>query len=75
MLHDGGVAPKESKPRCSEADVFLAGLSSARADAERSEPIQVTYAADRTCPTREQFIASVRRYATKWRLADHEPTR
>ncbi len=53
--------------------VFLAGLSSAHAEPEPIAPIQVTYTAEapaRACPTYEQFLAKVRRYTTKWRLAE-----
>ncbi|MDF2695117.1 MAG: hypothetical protein K0S65_3500 [Labilithrix sp.] len=34
-----------------------------------SEPIALTYTAEARCPTYEQFVAHVRRYTTRWRLA------
>ncbi len=51
----------------------VAGLSPARADSGPDTPIEVTYRGDRTCPTYEQFIANVRRYTKRWRLAEGEP--
>ncbi len=58
--------------------VLLAGRSSAAAEPETLAPIQVTYTADvadRACPTYEQFLANVRRYTTKWRLAEGSSAR
>jgi len=50
----------------------LTGLSPARAGSGPSTPIEVSYTAYRTCPSYEQFIANVRRYTKKWRLAEGE---
>ncbi|AKV04289.1 hypothetical protein AKJ09_10952 [Labilithrix luteola] len=50
--------------------VFFGGLSSAHAQSEPLAPVHVTYSADRTCPTAEAFLGKVRRYTTKWTLAE-----
>lgn len=50
--------------------VFFGGLPPAYAQAEPLAPIHLAYVADRACPTSEQFLAKVRRYTTRWSLAE-----
>lgn len=49
--------------------VLAESTASAQGEPE-NEPIQVRYDADARCPTEAEFVGSVRRYASRWALAD-----
>jgi hypothetical protein len=67
----GGVARASLRGLVATSAVVL---TPAEAAADRaggaSEPIRITYTAGASCPTRDDFIANVRRYTTRWRLAE-----
>ena len=49
---------------------FGAFTAPARADSSSAERIAITYTAEGACPREEAFVASVRRYTTKWTAVD-----
>jgi len=57
-------------PLVASCATFAAFLRSAHAQQAPAEPIIVAYAADGACPREDDFVASVRRYTTKWTAVD-----